>query len=214
MSAGEWIERAGQAAATILGFGSAKQNRDFQERMSGTAHQREVRDLIAAGLNPILSAGGPGAAMGQGSMYIPESPTKGWQQSKLTGEMSRRAESEVENINKDTLKKEEEIMTLISQQGLNSASEARQAQEAKLTKEQIKAIAATIKKENSQARMNSAQAANLEADNYLKELDNEIYRTKFWGKALRYAEKVLPWTQGANRLIPQRKTYRYEFKDK
>lgn len=34
----------------------AQLNRDWQEYMSGTSHQREVADLILAGLNPVLSA--------------------------------------------------------------------------------------------------------------------------------------------------------------
>jgi len=70
-TAPSWGPPLASAAGTVLStafnaFMADKQT-DFQRDMANTAHQREVKDLRAAGLNPILSAKHGGASVPAGA---------------------------------------------------------------------------------------------------------------------------------------------------
>lgn len=63
----DWQVEQNQKAMDFNSAEAAK-NRDWQKYMSNSAHQREIADLKAAGLNPVLSAmGGNGAAVTSGA---------------------------------------------------------------------------------------------------------------------------------------------------
>ena len=60
------IGAVANGAATLysnhVNRGLARDQQNYMTGMSNTSHQREVEDLIKAGLNPVLSAGGNGAS--------------------------------------------------------------------------------------------------------------------------------------------------------
>lgn len=114
------IGSAGQLWANKQNAGMSKRQMDWQERMSNTAHQREVADLRAAGLNPILSAtGGSGASTPSGSVARAENPTKDFSRDVFSA-------VQLKEIQKEQLKNDTELKnsnTLLNTQNAQLASE-------------------------------------------------------------------------------------------
>lgn len=176
----------GSVAANQETKESTKAQMDFQERMSNTAHRREMADLYAAGLNPTLSAKYGGASTPVGASYVAQNTAERAsssalqvkqleQQNELIKWQSSNLQASTSNYGADTDKKE---------------------QERELLKEQVKTeqakqldYAASAKQLNTQSAINDANLHGLMNE-------AEIDQTTA-GKVLRWINRISASVDGA-----------------
>lgn len=148
----------GQREANQTNREIADQNRDFQERMANSAHQRQVKDLKKAGLNPILSVNS-GAFTPPGSTATVESEAGAGLSSAVE---ALRLEKEIAGANSAIALNNSTAMAQGAQATRDQATAMESAQRTLQLKAELPAIAgeSAFRQKNAQHNLSTADWQN------------------------------------------------------
>lgn len=143
---GGLMSRSGQNSANRTNLKIAREQMAFQERMANTAHQREIVDLKAAGLNPILSAtGGHGAPSPAGASTTVQNENAGLGEAvasagRIAGMEKARLAMEAAVASSSVEKAQQEVITGQALAKLHEANTVATLASAEMTKAKLPAV--------------------------------------------------------------------------